>query len=442
MRSHRLLRLTLLVAAVLLLVVAALTATALRVDRPPAPRDAPGAANIAARRAAKLDSAINAAQQRLRRVPKDWPTWAQLGSAYVEQARITADPSFYPKAEGALQRALQLESATNWQAMVGMGALSNARHDFLGALDWGRRAQQVNPSNGSVYGVIADALTQLGRYPQARDAVQQMLNVAPGVPSFTRASYDFEQHGQVPQARDALDRALQIASDPADVAFCRYYLGELAFNNGDLPEARRQYEAGLAADPSYRMPRAGLAKVDAAAGRTAKAIDEYDQIVQRLPLPQLVVEYGDLLTSAGQLDKAKRQYGLFATEQQLFNSNGVVDHLTSATFQADHGQPAQSLTSAEAEWNARRSVQAADVLAWAMHRNGRNAEALKYSRTATSLGWRNATFLYHRGTIEASLGQIQRARTDLSDALSFNPHFDILQAPVARRLLASLGGPK
>jgi tetratricopeptide (TPR) repeat protein len=442
MRPRRLLRLTLLIAGAILLVGTGLTVIVARVDRPSATRDIPAAANLAARSGARLDTAINAAQVRLRRVPKDWPTWAQLGSAYVQQARITADPSYYPKAQGALQRSLQLESATNWQAMVGMGALSNARHDFRTGLDWGRRAQRANPSNGSVYGVIADALTQLGQYPQARDAVQQMLNVAPGVPSFTRASFDFEQHGQVREARDALNRALQIATDPADIAFCRYYLGELAYNNGDLTEARRQYEAGLAADSTYQLPSAGLAKVDAASGRTAKAIDGYDRVVQRLPLPQLVAEYGDLLTSAKQRDKANRQYDLFATEQQLFSTNGVVDHLTSAAFQADHGQPARSLTEAQAEWNARRNVMAADALGWALHRNGRHAEALTYATKANSLGWRNATFLYHRGAIEAALGHTNRARTDLTTALTINPHFDILQAPVARRLLASLGGKR
>ena len=435
----RLLPVTLLIAGVLLLTAVAVTPTVLRSTRPSA-GGAPAA--VAAQKATRLETAINAAQQRLRRVPKDWSAWAQLGSAYVQQARITADPSYYPKAQDALQRSLELASATNWQAMVGMGALANARHDFLGALDWGRRAQQVNPSNGSVYGVIADALTQLGQYPQARDAVQQMLNVSPGVSSFTRASYDFEEHGQVAQARDALNRALREATDPSDIAFCRYYLGELAFNNGDLLEARDQYQAGLAADPSYHILDAGLAKVDAASGHTGKAIDEYDHVVQLLPLPQLVVEYGDVLTSAGQRAKATRQYDLFATEQQLFTANGVADHLTSATFHADHGQPAQSLAEAQAEWNARHSVLAADALAWALYRNGQHTQALTYSTTATSLGWRNATFLYHRGAIEASLGQIDQARTDLNDALTINPHFDIVQAPAARQLLTSLGGQK
>src|SRR4051794_23115079 len=47
-----------------------------------------------------LTGAIDAAQVRLRTLPKDDQTWAQLGSAYVQQARVTGDPSYYPKAQG------------------------------------------------------------------------------------------------------------------------------------------------------------------------------------------------------------------------------------------------------------------------------------------------------------------------------------------------------
>ncbi|WP_329100892.1 tetratricopeptide repeat protein [Micromonospora sp. NBC_01699] len=388
-----------------------------------------------------LESAIEAAQQRLKNLPGDWTTWARLGSAYVQQARITADPSYYPKAEGSLKRSLDLEKTTNWQAMVGMATLANARHDFRAALDWGRRAEQVNSSAGSVHGVLVDALTQLGEYDQARDSLQRMLDSDPGVSSFTRASYDFEQRGQVGKAREALQRALADSAAPADVAFCRYYLGELAFNNGDPTEALRQYEQAITADPEYQFPYAGRARARAALGRTAEALADYERVTTALPLPELLVEYGDTLTAAGQPDRARQQYDLLGAARQLSAGNGVVDHLTTATFLADHGQPAEALEQARAEWDARHSVLAADALAWALHRNGRSAEALEHATNATGLGWRNATFYYHRGAIHEALGNRDQARRDLSTALAINPHFDILQAPIARELLDSLGGP-
>src|SRR5258705_9160967 len=138
-------------------------------NQPAGPPGGPGLAYPAIDTHGSLAGAIEAAQTRLRELPGDWATWAQLGSAYVQQARMTVDPAYYPKADSALNESLRLRDADNWQAMVGKGALANARHDFAAALSWGRRAEQVNPYGGSVYAIIVDALTQLGEYDQASE---------------------------------------------------------------------------------------------------------------------------------------------------------------------------------------------------------------------------------------------------------------------------------
>src|SRR4051812_8635749 len=56
-----------------------------------------------------LQQAIASLQARLKAVPTDASSWATLGLAYVQEARVTADPSYYPKAEGALRRSLRLQ---------------------------------------------------------------------------------------------------------------------------------------------------------------------------------------------------------------------------------------------------------------------------------------------------------------------------------------------
>ena len=89
-----------------------------------------------------LAKAITVAQQRLWANPKDWSTWAQLGVAYVQEGRITVDPSYYPKAEGALNKSLALNSDDNYQALIGLGALANARHDFSAALAYGQQGSR------------------------------------------------------------------------------------------------------------------------------------------------------------------------------------------------------------------------------------------------------------------------------------------------------------
>ncbi len=168
-----------------------------------------------------VTAAIEAAQQRLENVPGDYVTWAALGAAYVEQARITADPSYYDKADGALQQSLLLRPEGNDAALTGQGALANARHDFAAAADAAGRALTVNPYSATAWGVLTDARTQLGDYPGATEALHRMLELAPGIAAFTRASYDAELHGDSANARAALEQALQAAQSTSGKAYCR-----------------------------------------------------------------------------------------------------------------------------------------------------------------------------------------------------------------------------
>lgn len=387
-----------------------------------------------------LIAGVQRTQGRLRQEPGNADLWATLGSAYLQVGRISADPTYYPKAQSAFARSLTLQREGNVAAMAGMGQLAAARHDFAGALRWGHQALAVDAYSTVAYGVVADAATQLGDYPAARAAIQRMLDLKPGVSSFTRGSYDLEIHGNVAAARAALNRALVDSLSPADVAFCRYYLGELAFNSGDLEEAATQYAQGLRADPSSTQLLAGRARLAAIRGQRAAAIADYTAVTERVPLPQYVLEFGDYLASIGRGGDASRQYAVLRTEQQLFAANGVLDDLLPAEFESDHGSPAGALRHAQAEWSRRHSVLVADALAWALHKNGRDSEALQFAATANRLGWRNATFAYHRGMIESALGQRAAARADLTEALRINPYFSFLQAPIARRALASLTG--
>ncbi|WP_433136334.1 tetratricopeptide repeat protein [Actinomadura nitritigenes] len=200
--------------------------------------------------AAAPEGVIARYQQTLRRTPGDYSAWAALGAAYVQQARITVNPDFYPKAEGALRRSLTLNTTDNYQAMIGMAALANARHEFAAAVGWGKRAGRIAPSNPDLYGTLNDAYTQLGDYPAATAAVARMNDLGPGVAAFTRASYELEMHGHAAAASRVLRQALESAYVPSDVAYCRYYLGELALYTGDLDEAARQYQAARTADPN------------------------------------------------------------------------------------------------------------------------------------------------------------------------------------------------
>jgi tetratricopeptide (TPR) repeat protein len=378
---------------------------------------------------------IERAQQRLRDVPGDHVTWAALGLAYVQQGRITADPTYYPRAQGALDRSLAVRPDDNAPAHVGLGALAAARHDFAGALAEGRRALAVDPYSGPAHGVVGDALVELGRYGEAYRAIQRMADLEPGTASYARASYTWELRGDLPRARRALEQALEAAPTPDDAGFALYYLGELAWNAGDLPAARARYDEGLRRAPGYLPLREGRAKVLAAEGRTAEAVADYRSLVERLPQPAYVTQLGDLLAATGDRAGAREQYALVRAEERILAANGVDVGLEHALFEADHGDPAAALAAARKAYAQRRGVFVEDALAWALHAAGRDAEALPHARAALRLGTRSASLRYHLGMIEYALGDRAAARRDLAAALGLNPHFSVLHAPIARKIL-------
>ena len=400
----------------------------------------PSAAGPVARAGPGRDFAASVAraQQRLRDVPGDYVTWAELGLAYVQQARITADPSYYPKAQGAFEASRRVRRNDNALALVGLGALAAARHDFAGALAQGRRALAVDPYSAPAYGVVGDALVELGRYGEAYRAIQRMVDLRPDTSSYARASYTWELRGDLTRARQALELALEVAPSEDDAGFALYYLGELAWNAGDLTTAQARYDEGIRRAPDYLPLREGRAKVLAARGRTAEAVAVYRDLVTRIPQPAYVTEFGDLLAATGDRAGAEQQYALVRAEQQLLRAGGVDTDLELALFDADHGRAADALAAARKTYALRRGVFAEDALGWALHAAGRDAEALPHARAAQRLGTRSALLRYHLGAIELGLGHRAAARRDLTAALATNPYFSPRHAPAARAMLGRL----
>ncbi|MEU5075031.1 tetratricopeptide repeat protein [Streptomyces asoensis] len=391
-----------------------------------------------------LDASITALQAHLHAQPKDFGGWATLGLAYVEQARTKGDPSRYPQADQALGRSLALRP-DNDQALAGRAALAAARHDFAHALELADRALEQNPYSERALCSRIDALVELGRYADADAAVRTADERRPGVPVFTRYAYVHELRGDVATARRVLDRALAASTSPGDIAYVASQLGQLAWNQGDYASALTHYARALAADENYLPALEGRARAQAASGRRAEAIKGLELIVARYPLPGPLVELGELYEARGaegDRAKAEDQYSLVDAWTAIARANGVNADLDTALAAADHGGRATALRAARDDWSRRHTVHTADALAWALHVNGKDAEALPYARQATATGYRNAAFLYHRGMIEKATGHAADARTHLAAALKLNPGFSPLGAREARTALETLEASK
>ena len=403
-------------------------------------RPTAAAASAADRRAgAPLPRSVKELQALLRTNPDDWRAWAALGLGYVDEVRVTGNPSLYPKADGAFDRSRALRPDDNVAALAGSAALANSRHDFTRGLKLADEAAALDGSDPQVNAVRGDALVELGRYEEAFAAYQRLVEAAPGLASYTRVANALELQGDTAGAERILQLALGDAFTPQDLAYAHLSLGELAWNRGDLEGARQHYTRAAGAAPDAVGPKAGLARVAAATGPAHDAIARWREVVDRAPLPEYVAELVNLYQVTGRRPEAQAQLELLGAQRALLAANGVNGDLELALFSADHRVDLdQGLAAAEAEWTRRPSIHAADALAWQLYAHGRYAEALPLMNQALRLGTSNALFNFHRGMIKQAMGDTAGARQDLSRALAINPQFSTLHAPAAAEVLAGL----
>lgn len=383
-----------------------------------------------------IDATIASLQAQVAEHPDEPRLSAQLGLAYLQKGRLTADPSYYPKAQGLFERALESDTGT-FEALVGQGLLANSRHRFAAGLRWGRAAARVNRFSAPALGVVADAEIELGRYKAAGRTIQHMVDLKPDLSSFARVSYYRELTGDVGGAIAAMRLALR-ATGPVgdDAAWVRTQIGDLYFDSGRPKDAEELYRSALKVAPSSRVATVGLARVWASTGRLRAAVRRMKKVTLAYPTPQNVIILGDLYTATGRRIEAGEQYALVRATRRLFATAEVVPDVELTVFYADHGfRPRATLELARSQYEARSSIRTADALAWALHSAGRSDEALRYADQALSLGTREATYHYHRGAILLALGRSHDAASELRTALGINPHFSVLGADRARTLL-------
>ncbi|MDH3442514.1 MAG: tetratricopeptide repeat protein, partial [Deltaproteobacteria bacterium] len=128
---------------------------------------------IAHAQGTKTDYQIARYQRLLLRNPRAANTYLRLGDALIRKARETGDPGYFNRAEQALKKSLELEPK-NSGAERHLAYVYYSRHEFLPAAVHARKAVEINPQDGDSYGVLGDALLEVGQYLEAQSAYATM----------------------------------------------------------------------------------------------------------------------------------------------------------------------------------------------------------------------------------------------------------------------------
>ncbi len=386
------------------------------------------------------DAAIKKASEIAAASPKSERAWSALGDAYMQKARETADASYYTRAEGAYRRALALNDKSV-DALAGMAWVNGGRHEFEASIDWARKALAIDPKLEAAYGLLGDAALEMGDYDEAFDQYQKMLDSRPDLSSYGRSAHLLQVTGDTRRATWLLAKAISTGGQFAEnTAWCRAQLALVYFSQGAYVPAQQVLDQGLKLAPNDFHLLAVQGRVKAAMKDYDGAIESYKRASEIAPQQDVVAALGDIYTLTGKAEEAKQQYALVESIARINKANGVRGDMLTARFYADHDiHLPEALAMAEEEYKTRKNVYVADTLAWCYFKNGRLEEARKYIRLALKQNTPEALFRFHKGMIYAKAGDRVTAQQALYEAMSLNPRFDPVFAPLAVQTMEQLG---
>jgi tetratricopeptide (TPR) repeat protein len=372
--------------------------------------------------AAGLGDRISQLEQAVATQPDDLASLQALAAAYVDRAAETGDPAFYALARTAADRAQALQPGDPDTLLVD-GLLSLALHEFPDALRLGEQARQARPDSATALGVVVDAQVELGRYDEAAETLQAMLDRKPGLPALSRASYLRELSGDVEGAVTAMQQARTAGSStPYAVAAVTTLLADLLLQQGEVEAAGQAYADALRSSPSLAAARVGAARLQAVGGDVDGAVAALQQLTQEQPTIDGFVLLADLQRARGDAEGADDTAGVVRAVADLQGQAGQVVDLEMSLFEANVGDPARALELARGAHAARPdNVFTTDALAWALFRTGDQAGADAQTERALRLGTVSPVLRWHAAEVTAAAGDEAAAGEHLALVLRGAP---------------------
>jgi tetratricopeptide (TPR) repeat protein len=366
-----------------------------------APAPSVAAAAHEERASSPVDGWVAAAQRGARENPRDPAAFRTLAIAFMRKQRECGDPAYYARAMAAVGRSLELEPGSYESRKLKAWVLAG-QHRFLEARELARQCIARQPGDSWNYGVLADALMELGDYPAAVDAVQRMIDRKPDLASYSRAARLRELHGDPEGALQLLDLALDTTSsrDPEAAAWVRVQRGSARLGMGDPRGADAEYQRALAAQPGYHLALAGRARCQTLLRNRRQAVRLYEQALAVVPRPDWAIALGELRQLLGDQGGATAEFAV-ARAAMAASGGGADTDRQMALFLADHGSAEAALKHARRAARSRHDISTWDALAWALFKNGRHAEAWEASLRARRLGTKDAAMLRHAAQIAA-----------------------------------------
>jgi tetratricopeptide (TPR) repeat protein len=399
-----------------------------------APPAAPSPARI-------RDLDIEFYRARIVRDPRSARDYTQLAGLYLQRARETADNADLVRAEQTARHSLALRRGRNDEAVGVLASSLMGQHRFGEAHDAALELLRTDSTSIAARGLVAEAAMELGRYDEASRLFGMLETYQSDLGAAPRLARWAELRGRPERARALLRQALAEAGrrhgmPREQLAWFHLRLGDLALRTGHLEEAERELDAGLAVLPDDYRLLGTLARLEAVRHQWRPAAETGELAVAQALDPATLGLVSDAWRALG--DSAKAGEFERAMALSVLRQPGAY-HRGWSLYLLDHGRDVSKvLANVTDELRGRHDIYGQDLLAWALHRSGRDLEARAPMGSALGLGTQDAMLYYHAGMIALATGDTATARAQLARALAINPWWHPTQPAETRALLDSL----
>jgi tetratricopeptide (TPR) repeat protein len=342
----------------------------------------------------EIDREIERLQEQARSNSERAATMNRLGWAFITKARLSYDPGYYKLSE---QCALCVRSKNpdDQDALLLQGHILQSLHKFKDAEPIARKLVTIRDESFD-YGLLGDVLMEQGRLTEAIGAYQKMIDRRPDLQSYTRVAHLRWLKGDLDGAIEVMWTAVTSGgpSDAEPTAWAYTRLGIYQLQAGDSELATKSARMATEFAENYASALLLRGRILLAQENAPGAIEFLQRAADQTRLPEYQWTLADALREAGQSQAAEELEG------NMIRTGAMNDPRTFSLYLATRGQQVQqALKLAEEEMNTRADVFTVDALAWALHANGRFAEAREYSKKALSEGTQDARLFYHAGCI-------------------------------------------
>ena len=334
-------------------------------------------------------------------------SWAELARA--EAALIELLERIGPQSDLCLIKA-SLDLTLHRQAAV--------RHDI----------EMVPALANSCHGraLKADIDVQEGRCEEARRGYERVLAEARTWENLARLADLHARLGDWLAADRLYAEAVEeiTAKEPRAYAWVEVARGQLALGQGNYDQAREHYEQAEAAYSGYWVIDEHLAELLGAQGRFELAVALYQDVIARVPRPELFQALGDLYAFRGRSSEAQLCYRRALAgylESVRRGGEQYIHHL--ANIYADvYSDGPRAVRWARRDFTLRPNASTEATLAWAEYRNGELVEALRHIQHALASGVRSVQLLLRSSAIHRAGGHLATAKQHAQLAARINPH--------------------